>query len=385
MRIRHVTRATIGAVALAAAVAAGCAPPSPAGGVDPNTAPRAAEAAYATAGPYSVGVTTLDLLGDREVEVWYPVTPGAEGDQPPDVYFLREFLGEGFQSLLPPDVNPPFVTDAHRGVPAAEGRFPLVLFSHGTASYRLQSTFLTTHLASWGFVVLSPDFLERGLQLLGGSPPAVNRSNVEILEATIEVAEGLGAQDGGLLEGRIDSSRIFPVGHSAGGFGSTQLAAARDDVPAWISLSGGWALPLLNPLPAAPKTGLWMVGLNDQVANPASVVDAYDWTPGEGRFVGIGGAGHNNAFTDICTIGGEGGPVALAIAAGLPLPDFVARLGNDGCLAPNKASEELWPIVRHFVTAELRLRSGADAEPVGLGDGVTAAWPTDTVVYRHDP
>ena len=33
-------------------------------------------AAYRDAGPYVAGVTTLDL-GDRQVEVWYPVDPGA--------------------------------------------------------------------------------------------------------------------------------------------------------------------------------------------------------------------------------------------------------------------------------------------------------------------
>lgn len=378
-------RRIVAVLGVAAAVAVGCGPPPPAVGTDPNVAPRATEAAYAEAGPYSVGVTTLPLLGDRQVEVWYPADAGAEGDATPDTYFLKDFLGAGFQSLLPADVNPPFVTDAFRLIPAAEGRFPLVLFSHGASSYRLQSSFLTTHLASWGFVVLSPDFLERGLQNLGGTPPATPRSNIAVLEATIDVAKSLDTEAGGLLEGRIDTSRVFPVGHSAGGGASTQLAGARADVPAWISLSGGAFAPMLNPLPPAPRSALWMVGLNDQIANPAGVAEAWQYTPGEGRFVGIAGAGHNNAFTDICTIGGAGGPVGLAIEAGLPVPDFIARLGNDGCLPPNKASEDLWPIVRHFVTAELRLRSGLDAEPVGLGDGVTAAWPTDDIIYRHDP
>ena len=36
-------------------------------------------------------------------------------------------------------------------------RCPLLVFSHGNSGYRQQSTFLTTHLASWGFVVAAPD------------------------------------------------------------------------------------------------------------------------------------------------------------------------------------------------------------------------------------
>ena len=61
----------VGALALAA-----CAPmpPTPATGPNPNDAPRAGEAAYAEAGPYEVGVTTI-ALSDRPMEVWYPVDP----------------------------------------------------------------------------------------------------------------------------------------------------------------------------------------------------------------------------------------------------------------------------------------------------------------------
>ena len=78
--------------------------------------------------------------------------------------------------MLGPKINPPFVTDAYRGVPVStDGPFPVVLFSHGASSFRLQSTALTTHLASWGFVVVSPDYFERGLQsLLGGVPDVTN-------------------------------------------------------------------------------------------------------------------------------------------------------------------------------------------------------------------
>ena len=41
--------------------------------------------------------------------------------------------------------------------PAPGGPFPGVVFSHGMAGHRRQSTFLCTHLASHGFVVASPD------------------------------------------------------------------------------------------------------------------------------------------------------------------------------------------------------------------------------------
>ena len=55
------------------------------------------------------------------------------------------------------------------GVPVATGRYPLVVFSHGYAGFRDQSTFLTAFLASWGFVVAAPDHYSRDLtEVLGG-------------------------------------------------------------------------------------------------------------------------------------------------------------------------------------------------------------------------
>ena len=77
--------------------------------------------------------------------------------------------------------------------------------------------------------------------------------------------------------------------------------------------------------------------------------------------------------------------VALARATGLPIPEGLLVLGDDGCpVPPYRDSPEVWEEVRHFVTAELRYRSGLDADPVGLGDAVTSQLD-DVVRYRHDP
>ena len=225
------------AAAAAAVLAVACVPmPTPAEGPDPSDAPRADEPAYAEHGPYEVGVTTIQL-SDRSAEVWYPVDPGDIGDEPRDVYFIKDYLSTAFAALVPPEVNPPYVTDATRGVPASsDGPFPLVLFSHGFASYRTQSTFLTTHLASWGFVVISPDYLERGLRSVLGEPPAQSRGDVDVADEAIEAARTLSATTGGLLEGRIRDDLVFPIGHSAGGGTSVRLLFARDDVTSAIPL-----------------------------------------------------------------------------------------------------------------------------------------------------
>ncbi len=389
----------VGLVALAA-IAVGCSTPPPpeppaphTGGIDPDAAPAAEEARYAESGPYAAGVMTVEIQPGRKMEVWYPAPKeSAEGVQP-DTYYIRDFVAPALDALLAPDVNPPFTTDGYRGLPVStDGPFPLVLFGHGVISFRLQSTFLTTHLASWGFVVMSPDYFERGLQSIGGTPPAEARSADEVVQLALASMEQLA--HGGALDGAVDMSRLFPIGHSAGGSQATQLAGSRTDVSSWISMSSGVNLTPslfdLNPkVPAAlsdpDKAAMWITGEGDGVARLPGVQTAYRYTAGEKKLVVIPGAGHNNAMSDICEIGREqGGVVGLAQSGGLPLPDFVIDLARDGCVSPPfLKGPELWPIVRHFVTAELRYRSGLDPEPVGLGSGVVGAFGATAPTYEH--
>ncbi len=345
---------------------------------EPVTGRPFARTTFTRPGPYQVGVTTLQL-DDRSVEVWYPTTRRAVRHTPTDSYFIKEFTSPVVQSLLPPELNPPFETDAHRDVPAtAHGRFPLVLFSHGALSFRMQSTFLTTHLASWGFVVASPDFLERGLQTFLGAQPPVPKSSVQVLEETVSLLTSENGRPGSRLRGRIDTGTVLPIGHSAGGSASSQFVVAHPDLKAWSSMASG------APGPTTPgSAGLWMAGENDQVASLQGIEAAFEAAPGPKRLVVIGGAGHNNAFSDICEIGaGGGGVIALAREAGLPIPDSIARLGEDGCQEPNLPSAEVWPVVRHFVTAHLRFQAGLSRLPWGLDDDVANRFDAP-VEYRQ--
>lgn len=41
-------------------------------------------------------------------------------------------------------------------------RHPVVVLAHGLAGWRMLSSWLASGTASWGFVVLAPDFLSRG-------------------------------------------------------------------------------------------------------------------------------------------------------------------------------------------------------------------------------
>jgi predicted dienelactone hydrolase len=100
---------------------------------------------YLARGPHPVGVATLDLPDPEQpqrrllTDVWYPALPSR---------FER-----ATQANHPMNQT----HDARNDAAPAEGRFPLIAFSHGNSGLRRQSTFLTTHLASWGFVVTAPD------------------------------------------------------------------------------------------------------------------------------------------------------------------------------------------------------------------------------------
>lgn len=392
------TRVTtaIAAVLLAATACAPIAltppplPPPFGGGVDPGASPRADDAAYAGAGPYAAGVTTVEITPGRQAEVWYPARPDDAVGVAPDVYRIKKFLSPFLQFLLPAEVDPPFETDAFRGLPVSPGGpFPVVLFSHGASSFRLQSTFLTTHLASWGFVVVSPDYYERGLQsLLGGVGDGL-RPDTQVAELAVAKVRAMSTDAGGPFEGFAETDRFFPIGHSAGG-GTSIALLSRPDVSAAIPMAAG-VFPESGVVPDVlgdpTKTVMWMAGRDDGIAALDRVQAGFDYTAGPGSLVVIGGAGHNNAFSDICEIArDDGGIVTLALRAGLPLPDLIVRLGRDGCVAPpNHTGPEVWPIVRHFVTASLRFAAGVDPVAIGLGSGVVDEFSPAPDTYLHRP
>lgn len=390
-----VSRRRRGAAVLAVIVAtaallsaSACAPPPPdAPGTDPSAAPRAGEAAYTGAGPHAVGVTTM-TVDDRKIEVWYPADAAAAASTPKDSYRIRTFVPAWLTALLPPDLDPVYVTNAHRDVAPdrSAAPYPLVLFSHGLASFRLQSSEITTHLASWGFVVVSAEYLDRGLQAILGEPPAVSKPDSVVADEAIRAVRAASDAPTGPLAAMVRPNEVHPIGHSAGG--ATSLALLdRPDVHDAIAISMGM-VPLVSDLGLfrlpADKSVMYIGGAQDKVLPVDWLRSAYDHTPGQKKLMEMSVAGHINGFTDLCDVG-DGGVSGLARSAGLPIPSFLLDLGDDGCPhPPNTPNSVLAPQVEHLLTAELRYRSGLDPEPVGLGDQVRSQLP-NLSAYRHAP
>jgi len=334
---------------------------------------------YRDVGPFEAGVTTL-TLADRMVEVWYPVNPADVAQMSPVPYFIRDELPDALQAILD-DINPPFQTAAYRDARASgNGSFPLVIFAHGSSSYRNQSTFLTTHLASWGFVVASVDYLERGLQGFLGAKPDPALDDVELTRMVVALMASENERAGSLLNGRVSTDQIAITGHSAGG-GTSIRFGGEPDVLTYIPLSAGISDESTIELPDKPS--LWIAGAIDGVVSPERTANAFAAASAPARHVVIEAMGHLGP-SDICAIGENGGGViGIALEAGLPIPDDLVRLGTDGCQEEAIAPEDGWPVINHFVTSQLRWAFGFDDEPVGLSQDAEEDLPEAVFKYEE--
>ena len=337
---------------------------------------------FTTPGPFGVGETTLTLPTDgAPVEVWYPATEASIVGQPEATYDVSEWLPPSLKKLIPAGFSVTYPSGGVRGVAVAPGRFPLVVFSHGYAGFRDQSTFLTSFLASWGFVVAAPDHYSRDLTEVLGGPTAATAKTTDVgdLEATIALMAHENASAQSTFHGHVDTTRIGAVGHSAGGVAVEALAAVDPKVATFIGLAGATVGLPGNATHGAGSTvpkqpGLLMSGTADTVVPTAGMITAYGKMRAPKRLILIKGAGHL-VFADICEVGsGQGGLLAIANALKVPIPASLKPLATDGCDAPDLPPPQGWPVIRQATIAQLRHVFGFDASDAGL-NGLVAAYP----------
>ena len=345
---------------------------------------------YTQAGPYPVGVTTLELAAGNKVEVWYPAVEGTTGAE---FYDTRDFVPPAIKALLTADVPARYDYTAGRDAVVADGQFPVVLFSHGYSGIRLQSTFLTAHLASWGMVVAAPDHWSRDLFHVLSAPVGDRDSATGELLGALDLLTSGNDDPASLLQGHVDVSRVIALGHSAGG--GTIVSAAKDDrVDGYISMASGViGMGGANATTTAPPTfvnkpSFFLAGSVDSVVPVDTVTrPSFEAVPGPSRLWVIDGMGHNG-FDDFCTFGNGSGIIGVALASGLgPLLDAqpqLKTLGQDGCIAPAQPVDLGFPIIKHAVTAQLRYWFGVDATPVGLDSSVADQYDLAVTIDSKD-
>lgn len=347
--------------------------PTPTG--TPVGEPAAPE--FAQWGPYVVGTTTLDL-GDRDIEVWYPVDPGEETGHEKYSYRTFDPLPDAIEAILPPHLNTVVQTDTYRNLRVSrDGPFPILTFSHGAGGYKNAYSGFLAGFASHGLIVASLDHLEWGLLAqVGLLPPGINREASEVVLAAIDRLVAASDDEASPLRGGVDASRVATAGHSAGGRAAFALPN-RPEVRAMIGYATGSALGVVTDKPI-----LLLVGEED--AGAARLEEAYDALSPPKRFVDIGRSGHNS-FTDACVIIHGGNNFLLdLIEAGFPIPQDLLDQAIDGCRPENLAPVEFWKVAQHFTIAHIRAAFGIDDPPVGLGDEIATAFAGVTLRYRHD-
>lgn len=161
--------------------------------------------AAAMAAPYQAGVGRMpveDEAGQANAVVWYPT-------RAPEVAWQAG----------------PFGIAASLDAPVAEGRFPVVLLSHGRQGGPLSHRELAAHLAREGFIVVAPTHVGDA----AGLPLAASQD----LVLTGRPRQAIAALDTALRDDRFaahaDPDRIGMIGYSAGGYTGLILAGARPD------------------------------------------------------------------------------------------------------------------------------------------------------------
>jgi dienelactone hydrolase len=387
-RRRAATLAILGVV-LALGAGTACSSDSdnePAAPASTTTTTPSSPAPYAETGPYAVGFTAQELPDGRRVVVWYPAQPGQTDGHPQQTIDLAGMLTPELQKLIPAEQRVKYRGNAYRDAPPATDAapYPVVIFSHGFAGYPEQSLDITTHLASWGFVVAAPNHVDRSLDgILGTAGRGVEaKDDVAVLQDTIELVEQQSAGDG-ILGGLADPDRVVAAGHSAGAGATYRFASADPRVKAWIAYSVGLG-GRSGPPPAAPKQpGMVMLGTTDGIIEPAASEQVYAGMNAPKYLVRIGDAGHL-VFSDICLIGrSAGGITAIAKSLNLPIPEELLKLGSDGCEDTHPPVEKEFPAIDQLTVAFFRNALGIDEQPVGLDTGAVTDLGTDVTVESN--
>lgn len=383
------------ALALAAVAVGGCASDDgdDAGSGDATTAPADADggpdattvtpagvdqlAEWGDRGPHGVGSVQLDLGGRRTV-VWYPAVEGAGTEEPTETFDITGLLGPDLQAQVPADQRVQHPIAARPGAePATGGPFPVVLFSHGFAGFPEQSAGLTTHLASWGYVVAATDHVERSLSgLLGGAAEGVAaQADDAVLSDLLDLVALQGDDPASPLSGLVDLEHVAAAGHSAGAGAAYTVATTDERIDAVVAYS------LRGPDDVAVPTvpGLVMYGDADATIEPEVTRAAYEAMASPRYLLEIVDAGHL-VFSDVCLIGADrGGIVAIVETIGLDIPDDMLRLASDGCQDDLPPVEDAAPAIDAVSVAFLRVYlDGDDGAAASLvPDAVTAqdAWP----------
>ncbi|MBL8955194.1 MAG: hypothetical protein JNK82_30735 [Myxococcaceae bacterium] len=344
-------------------------------------------------GPFPVGVRTLTFedTGRRKLdgtprvlvtEVWYPAEQASRGGPGTTYDVLPIFTAE--QQAAIGNATPLLETDAVRDAPVAttHGPFPLIMFSHGQAAVRWQSTYLTVLLASHGYVVASPDHeggtlydVVRGQ--LAGVTDGVDNRPLDIRYIVNRLSR-LPANDP--LAGMADTDNLGVAGHSFGALTAMRVAVFDDRVKAIVPQA-----PVASDIayvghsnPPALPVMLQGAKLDRTLPYDENTVLSWEAMKRPRWLLTLETGGHFS-FSDLCQF--DLASVADKVKLDIPGAD-VKKVLQDGCGGVAPPASVALPMINHFTvaffnaqlrgsTASLELLTQAKADGFG-GAGVAA-------------
>jgi predicted dienelactone hydrolase len=198
--------------------------------------------ALAALGPYGVGLATqqMDAFGRKlSVSVWYPARAGVG----PAVTYHSALVGEDGR---PTPLSIQGIAAA--GAPAAAGRFPLVILAHGYNNTPEVLAWLAENLASKGYVVAAPAFLDPPKF---DAPSALFAFAHRPLDVAVIAAAAQRLAAGGKAPfAHADPDRTALIGYSMGGYG-VLAAAGAPLTPALAGATKGAMAPFVAGGPKA--------------------------------------------------------------------------------------------------------------------------------------
>jgi predicted dienelactone hydrolase len=219
-------------------------------------------AKYAVSGPHSVGIRDLVIEGETPLDItmWYPALNNGN---------LEEKIKYPYDIKIGAPFGDVSIASSQGGA-IREAPFdlfgsphPLVLLSPGFSIGASSYAWLAEHLASYGFVVVSPEHhetLDPGNELWQA---AITRPQ-DILAVFAYLDEQVDPEDS--LEGLIDTELAAVIGHSYGGYTSLAAAGAQIDTDAFQSQC--------ESVSGTDEPGAWLCEqLTPHMADMASLAD----------------------------------------------------------------------------------------------------------------